>query len=554
MRPTDNISELIKKLHLKVSSDLDKRVHEALSRGLAQSERSRSSVAQPDVWRTILKTKTARFTAAAAVAVIVIGGMTFWPGGSPQNGEWWLGPPAAWGQQIIAELEKVEALVYRDQTVFVGRFGSTHVSGTWSRNYEAKDRSREDRYYEPTDEDTFGQNNPGSVLQHVIYQVPDGQDLIQYDVSYEHQCYTIRINKGGAYQRDPIKRLRFCVALLENANRILGTATFEGRECVGFETSADKYGKNPDDWIDRIWFDVETKLPVRIEMHGLSFTDQPVETYTSIQDQFEYYAQVPADMFEPDIPDSFINAEPDEIRAAKTAQEKGPMLYADVPDGFQEKVTTALKGVNTAVYRRHYGSVKDGNWIFNPAQRVYISEYDWRIDSYSGEQVQRTAWYATNKDDWGKTSFDFNDRNFRLIKTTVHFSDRFYSETTYGHTLHPDNPMDEIIYLAEYIDRADRFFERRQVEGIECFGFELSAKKYGDNPDTYIHTLWFDSETMLPVRMEFEQIKDDGTRKTVLDQFEWNPELPADTFVPEIPEGFVNDHPDEIRAAGEKER
>ncbi len=57
---------------------------------------------------------------------------------------------------------------------------------------------------------------------------------------------------------------------------------------------------------------------------------------------------------------------------------------------------------------------------------------------------QTTKWYTTNKDDWGKTSFDFNERNFRLTKTTVDFSDRSYSEQTYDNTLHPNNPMDWI--------------------------------------------------------------------------------------------------------------
>ena len=554
MKPSDNVNELIKKLHLKASTDLDKRVYEDISRGLAKSESTRSAVAQPDIWRAILKTKTARFAAAAVVALVVIGGITFWPGRGTDGKKWWLGPSAAWGQQIMAELENIEALVYRHQGVFVSRYGSTHVSGTWHRYYEAKDRSRVERYFEPTDEDTYGPNSPDSVLQHITYKVPDGQNLKQYDVSYEHECYTIRINEGGAYEIDPIDRLRFYIDQLDRADRIFDTATFDGRECVGFEISADKYGQNPKDWINRIWFDVQTKLPVRIEMHGLPLTGWSGKTITIIQDQFEYYAQVPAEMFEPDIPDGFINAEPDEIRAAKTAQKKGPMLYADVPEGLREKIATALMGVKTAVYRERFGFVKDGNWRFNQGETVYISEYDWRIDAHSGEQVQKTKWYVTDKDDWGKTSFDFNDRNFRLTKTTVHFSDRSYSEQTYGNTSHPDNPMDRIIFLAVHIDEADRFFESRQIEGIECFGFELSAKKYGNNPDTTIHTLWFDSETMLPVMIEDEWLQDDGPRKTVLDQFEWNPKLPADTFMPKIPEGFINGLPDEIRAAREKER
>jgi outer membrane lipoprotein-sorting protein len=503
------------------------------------------------IWRTIMYSKTMKFAAAAVIAIVVIGGITFWPSGSPQDGKWYLGPPAAWGQEIMAKLETIEALVYRDQAVFVGRYGSTHVSGTWSINYEAKDRSRKDQYYEPTDEDTFGPSNPNSVLQHVTYKISDGQDLIQYDVSYEYQCYTIRTNEGGAYQRDPIENLRSYVNQLDNADRILDTAVFEGKECVGFEVSTSWSG---DEGVDRIWFDIKTKLPVRIERHGVPLTNRLDETLTIIQDQFEYYAQIPAEMFEPEIPVGFINAEPDEVRAAKEVQEKGPMLYADVPAGLKDEIATALKGVKTAVYRQCQGFLRDGNWLFIPGKRILISEYDWRIDDYAREQVRETEWYVTDKEDWAKTSLDFNDRNFRLIKTTVNFDDHTYKETTYGSKSHPDNPMDRIIFLAGYIDEADRFFESQQIDGIECFGFELSAKKYGSNPDTSIHTLWFDAETKLPVRIEHQWLGNDGPIKTVCDQFEWDPELPAETFIPEIPEGFTNAHPDEIKEVREKVR
>jgi len=491
------------------------------------------------IWRTIMYSKTMKIAAAAVIAIVVLGGITFWPGGSPQNGKWWLGPPAAWGQEIMAQLANIEALVYRDQTVFVGRYGSTHVSGTWSRNYEAKDRSREDRYYENTDEDTYGDSNPDSVLQHVTYKVPDGQDLVQYGVSYEHQCYTIRILEGGAYELDPMENLRFYVNLLDKADRMLDTAVFEDRECVGFEIDTSKYGDNPVGRIDRIWFDVETKLPVRIEKHGQPINSRPGETLTFIQDQFEYYAQIPAEMFEPEIPAGFINAEPSEVQAAKIEQEKGLMLYADVPAGLKDEIAAALKGVKTAVYRQRFGVLRDDNWLFGDGEWIYISEYDWRKDSYSGEELKKSEWYVTDKEDWGRTSFDFNDKNFRLIQTTVDFAGRSYKEITYGSKSHPDNPMDNIFFLTGYIDRADRFFESELIDGIECFGFELSAKKYGSNPDTHIHTLWFDAGTMLPVKMEFDWLQADGPRKMVMDQFEWDPELPAETFIPEIPADFT---------------
>lgn len=544
---TDRISEI----------SLDAKMCESAKEAVFTATENKQTLPNPNsglepIWRTIMYSKTMKFAAAAVIALVILGGVTFWPSGSPQDGKWYLGPPAAWGQEIIAKLEKIEALVYRSQAVFVSPYGSTHVSGTWRKNYEAKDRSREDEYYEPTDEDTFDPSNPDSILQNVTYRVPDGQDLINYNVSYENKCYIIKTDEGEAYQRDPVERLRFYVNLLDKADRIFDTKMFDDRECVGFEIDAGKYVDNHEGRTDRIWFDVQTKLPVRIERHGLSVTGSPGRTITRIQDQFEYYAQVPADMFEPEIPEDFINAEPGKVRADKEKQEKGQMLYADVPAGLKDEIVAALKGIKTAVYRDRFAFVRDENWLFSSGEKIYISEYDWRKDSYLGDLLLKTEWFVTDKEDWGKTSLDFNDRNFKLIQTTVNFGNRSYKEITHGSKSHPDNPMDNIIFLAGYIDKADRFFESEQIDGIECFGFELSAKKYGTNPDTYIHTLWFDAETMLPVKMEFAWLQDDGPKKQVLDQFEWNPNLPADTFIPKIPAGFVNSQSDEIRSVQEK--
>ena len=39
--------------------------------------------------------------------------------------------------------------------------------------------------------------------------------------------------------------------------------------------------------------------------------------------------------------------------------------------------------------------------------------------------------------------------------------------------------------------------------------------------------------------MEVEWLQDDGPRKTVKDQFQWNPQLATDIFIPEIPADFT---------------
>jgi len=55
MRPADNINNLIKKLQLKASTDLDKRVHDDISIALAESDKTESAVTQPKIGRTIMK-------------------------------------------------------------------------------------------------------------------------------------------------------------------------------------------------------------------------------------------------------------------------------------------------------------------------------------------------------------------------------------------------------------------------------------------------------------------------------------------------------------------
>lgn len=42
------------------------------------------------------------------------------------------------------------------------------------------------------------------------------------------------------------------VSRISRADRLLGTQTIDGHECVGFEIRASQYGDNPDTWLDRI--------------------------------------------------------------------------------------------------------------------------------------------------------------------------------------------------------------------------------------------------------------------------------------------------------------
>lgn len=250
--------------------------------------------------------------AAAAVVFVVLGGLSFWPHSSSNRGKsdaWWLGPPSAWAAEVNTALARagIKGVTCREQILLAAANGSTHTSSTWTKFYVSKDSYRRDIY-------------DGDVLREYQWYVPDANGLTTFtSVRFDTRTYCTSGPVTGSFgQKDPIERMRFYVNLIDKADRVLSTQSIDGRQCVGFEIRASKYGDNPDTWIDRIWFDVQTRLPVRIEECGRTVTGDSSRTLTWVQEQFDYNPDLPADTFTPQIPEGFtFNDKPDELHKKK---------------------------------------------------------------------------------------------------------------------------------------------------------------------------------------------------------------------------------------------
>jgi ankyrin repeat protein len=72
MRPTEDINKIIKKLHLKASANLDKRVHDRISGAQAKPEYKQATYMPPNIWRNIMKNPITKLAAAAAIVIAVI--------------------------------------------------------------------------------------------------------------------------------------------------------------------------------------------------------------------------------------------------------------------------------------------------------------------------------------------------------------------------------------------------------------------------------------------------------------------------------------------------
>ena len=71
MRPADNINQLIKKMQLKASADLDKRVHEKITNATAKLNLKESAVTQPNIWSNIMKNPMTKLAAAAIIVIAI---------------------------------------------------------------------------------------------------------------------------------------------------------------------------------------------------------------------------------------------------------------------------------------------------------------------------------------------------------------------------------------------------------------------------------------------------------------------------------------------------
>ena len=461
-----------------------------------------------------MNTRRTRLTLAAAVILIVLGGLAFWPSGSPQDSLWWLGPRAAWGQDILDSLENMQTVIYRQRSGYTSDYGPPKMSRGYEIRFNAKDRYRRDRY------------DDGVNLMNIQWVIPKGNDLLMIEVSHTYECYFTRRNEAYGFVENFTEEMRSYVEYLDRADRLLGTEVFDGRECVGFEVRTAKYGDDPKERFDRIWFDVKTRLPARIERYG-RFGIDAGRTMVLIHDQFHYYAEVPGDLFTPVIPEGYLNAHPDEVRNAGDKQVQDETPRAEVPAERKERILAALRSVQVGSYRE--GSA-----------RISFTRDLWRKDTYDAANLPlRTHWYLWHVN---VPEGPFEPEALPVLtETVVDFVRQTYQVVDREEQSAPRHPMADILFVAGLIDKADRWYESERLDGIECVRFDVSASKYGDNPEGAVHRVWFDAATDLPLRMEMHWPHRDGTgtSTTVQDQFEWNCALPQDFFTPQIPPGFA---------------
>jgi hypothetical protein len=131
-------------------------------------------------------------------------------------------------------------------------------------------------------------------------------------------------------EKDPRE---FVALFLSVDHTELGRRTIDGIEVEGLEVDSPKVGGGMfESAIGRLWVDVKTELPVRMEIEGVSASGQ-IQTQM-VMDEFKWHEELEAGEFEPDIPaDYTLQAETKMSDINEDKMIEGLQFFVQLTDG-----------------------------------------------------------------------------------------------------------------------------------------------------------------------------------------------------------------------------
>ncbi len=318
-----------------------------------------------------MRTTVAKLTMAAALLVAVLLGLHFFTGTSR----------VAWAD-VLAKVNAFETYVSRSRTV--------ETAGPRPDGFEFASEGASTQHYSEV---------YGSFAE--IYKNDDlfGRSYTRLpEKEFVYICYPLRV-----YHRHPLDEAQIRECRENHPQRIvakilaapyadIGEATIEGKQVRGVEVRdpmvlADEDQEAPpfDEFVARFWIDVETELPVWVEIEIVMAGSS--KRQTMVWDQFQWGVPLGASLFEPNIPDDFEpetseqtgraygdSAPRNEAAEAFLANTQAEPYLSDFDDLTQPEVSgVTLLGVDTTVPQAEL-RLRDHEEVWK-AQDVYMAQW-----------------------------------------------------------------------------------------------------------------------------------------------------------------------------------
>lgn len=293
MSSVEKIKSLFVKSTITVSSEIDDRIIRDALTAFDGSEHERSVSAGPKLRRTTMKVTITRFAIAATITIAVIVGIHLL-GGSPD------GSGVAWAD-VTKNMETINSFTCRMTTWEEPAQASNDTESTQPKETAMQFRYSEELGFKMEQYSDGKQSLIVCMLSQsneVIRIWPQEKRYMRRQLSDEERSMT------NPQEMDPRQWVRRFMA----ANyRPLGKDVIDGVAVEGVEINElgvirEWSGQTPiEDYAARLWVDVESLLPVRIEEEGTLGTVR----HGGGGDQFEWNAVLTEADIEPEIPSDF---------------------------------------------------------------------------------------------------------------------------------------------------------------------------------------------------------------------------------------------------------
>lgn len=279
MRSTRDIDQHVKQLHLRASEALDARVHGGIDRALADEQKD----SPPVIRRTIMANPIVKLAVAAAVVIAGLLGLNIIS--VPHAGG------VAWAA-IPGHIDEIDTFMFR---LTIGVFGKDGTSvagqhaGQWTFYLSERYGFRMD----------IGAGDGTAVSWYVapgsntlVTVIPGEKKWSKSPLPPEQQ------GKMPEEYKDPADYIN---RFLARGYKELGRSVIDGVEVEGIEvTDPPTDGGKLDNGVGRMWVDVQTELPIRIEIEGTA--DGRAVRWLM---EFKWQEAVDPAAFEPNIPGDY---------------------------------------------------------------------------------------------------------------------------------------------------------------------------------------------------------------------------------------------------------
>ncbi len=320
MGSAENIEKIVRNLDLDIDTNaqMDQAVLSELLQEQEKSKKRQPAFALPSVRRFIMKSPITKLAVAAAIVIAVF--LAFHLTGGPDIAG------VAWGR-VVEKLDKVHSYVYREKR--------SATSGPLKEGFEFIAEDTESIVYVSAVHGKKNDHYRSGELQFSIY-TPARENAVVSVLHVAKKYSRIPLpDRDGPASVDPREMVR---RILTNDYTQLGFETIDEVLVEGVELTGQKIsGERLDEAVTRLWVDVKTGLPVRIELEGLAHGSST--QVQIVQDEFQWNVELQANVFEPNIPPDYTFVErelPSEpkpkMKDLATAQDSRELPVPDLGD------------------------------------------------------------------------------------------------------------------------------------------------------------------------------------------------------------------------------